>query len=478
MEALFTPAEMTEIDHAAPARGANVPALMENAGSAVARAIHRRYRPCRVLVLAGPGNNGGDGYVTARHLAARGWPVVVAPVGTPRPGSPAADAAAQWRGPLVEPTIARVAAAELVIDAIFGAGLARDITPECAALLAAARALVAIDMPSGVDGATGALRGKAAQAALTITFVARKPGHLLRPGKAHCGMVLCADIGMPAGAVATITPTLWRNTPALWQLPVLAAAGHKFDRGHLTILAGPMSGAAILAANAARRAGVGLLSLATETSLTETSLTDTPLTGTAPGIMIRTDPIATLLADHRRQVWLCGPGLGIDRAGPLLVTLIAANRTILADADALTACADHPERLHGVGVITPHEGEFSRVFPHLAGDKLSRARAAAAITGAIVVLKGEDTVIAAPDGRAAINDNAPPSLATAGSGDTLSGIIAGLLTQGMPAFEAACAGVWLHGAAAHTHGPGLIAEDLAEALPAVLATLQATRNTT
>jgi hydroxyethylthiazole kinase-like uncharacterized protein yjeF len=473
MEPLFTPAETARIDQAAPAHGATLPALMEHAGRAVANAIHRRYRPCRVLVLAGPGNNGGDGYVAARHLAARGWPVMVAPVGTPRPGSPAADAAAQWRFPLVEATTTRVSAADLVIDAIFGAGLARDLAPDCAALLAAARTLVAIDMPSGVDGATGALRGRAARAALTITFVARKPGHLLLPGKAHCGTVLCADIAMPPGAIATITPTLWRNTPALWQLPVLATAGHKFDRGHLTILAGAMSGAAILAANAARRAGAGLLTLATDTPLT-----NTPLIGAAPGIMIRTDPLATLLADPRRQVWLCGPGLGIDRAGPLLATLIAANRTILADADALTACADHPERLHGVGVITPHEGEFSRVFPHLAGDKLSRARAAATITGAVVVLKGEDTVIAAPDGRAVINDNAPPSLATAGSGDTLSGIIAGLLTQGMKPFEAACAGVWLHGAAARTHGPGLIAEDLADALPAVLATLQTARNAT
>ncbi len=468
MEPLFTPAEMNLIDRAAPSQGMRLHELMENAGRAVAQAVRRRYRPCRVLVLAGPGNNGGDGYVAARHLEQAGWPVVVAPIVCPAPGSDAGHAASLWRGPVVKPGAARIGQVDLVIDAVFGAGLTRAITPELGALLAAAQTLVAIDMPSGVDGATGALRGPACTAELTITFVARKPGHLLLPGKARCGAVICADIGMPPGAIAGVRPSLWRNTPGLWHLPGLAQAGHKYDRGHLTILAGAMSGAAILAANAARRAGVGLISIAAEA----------PVAGTSPGIMVRTDALADLLADHRRQVWLCGPGLGIERASTVLTVLIGAKRSIVADADALTACAGHPERLRGVAVITPHEGEFNRVFPDLAGDKLSRARAAAALIGAIVVLKGEDTVIAAADGRAAINDNAPPSLATAGSGDTLAGIIAGLLTQGMPAFEAACAGVWLHGAAAQTIGPGLIAEDLADALPAVLAALQRRENTT
>lgn len=466
MEPLFTPAEMTLIDRAAPGCGMPIATLMENAGRAVARLIRRHHHPCRVLVLAGPGNNGGDGYVAARHLAAAGWPVTVAPIAHPHPASPADQAAAAWRGPTVAPDLDQVRRADLVIDAIFGAGLSRPLDPAVSRLLDAAKTLIAIDIPSGVDGATGALRGEPGHAARTITFVAPKPGHLLLPGKSRCGIIHCADIGMPREAIAQITPSLWRNTPALWRIPTPDPAGHKYDRGHLTILAGPMSGAAILAANAARRTGVGLLTLATPT----------PIHGAAPGIMIRTDPMTDLLADSRRMTWLCGPGLGIETAGSALATLIEAQRRIVADADALTACANQPERLAGVAVITPHEGEFARIFPSLSGDKLARARTAAARTGAVVVLKGEDTVIAAPDGRAAINDNAPPSLATAGSGDTLAGIIAGLLTQNMPAFEAAAAGVWLHGAAARSCGPGLIAEDLADALPAILASLVSTHH--
>ncbi|MDD2877925.1 MAG: NAD(P)H-hydrate dehydratase [Acidiphilium sp.] len=462
MEPLFTPDAFTAIDRAAPDCGVALLTLMENAGTAVARAIIRRYPPRRVLVLAGPGNNGGDGYVAARILEQNGWPVAVAPIALPRPGTDAAIAAAKWRGPVVSSNPGRVREADLVIDAVFGAGLSRDVSAEAGALFAAAKTLIAIDVPSGVDGATGVLRGPAATAVLTITFVARKPGHLLFPGRAHCGTTLCADIGMPRAAVARMTPMLWHNAPGLWHLPDLDQTGHKYDRGHLTILAGALAGAALLAANAARRAGAGLVTIAAEAEVS----------GASPGIMIRRDPLEHLLDDARRHVWLCGPGLGISRAGAALEALIAAKRGIVADADALTACAQVPDRLRGVTVITPHEGEFARIFPDLAGDKLSRAREGAARIGAVVVLKGADTVIAAPDGRAAINDNAPASLATAGSGDTLAGIIAGLLTQGMPGFEAACAAVWLHGAAAQHIGTDLIAEDLADALGTTMATLR------
>ncbi|MCF3946757.1 NAD(P)H-hydrate dehydratase [Acidiphilium iwatense] len=466
MEPLFTPREMAAIDAAAPNRGTASLDLMENAGRAVTRAILRRYPPCRVLVLAGPGNNGGDGYVAARLLAERGWPVAVAPIARPRAGSDAAIAAARWDGLLVSPETDRIRAADLVIDAVFGSGLAREIAPDIAEQLATAGTLVAIDMPSGVDGATGAIRGFAPRAALTVTFVARKPGHLLYPGRARCGEVVCADIGMPAGAIARIAPTLWRNAPGLWRLPGIAEAGHKYDRGHLTILAGAMPGAAILAANAALRAGAGLVTLSAEQAIA----------GAPPGLIVRTDRLSDLIADTRRRVWLCGPGLGVERAGAALDALIAAGRAIVADADALTACADAPERLRGVSAITPHEGEFARIFPGIDGDKLSAARAAAARTDTVVVLKGADTVIAAPDGRAAINDNAPPTLATAGCGDTLAGIIAGLLTRKMNPFEAACAAVWLHGEAARRIGPGLIAEDLANALPETIKALAERRS--
>lgn len=469
MDPLFTPREMARIDEAAPAHGVAGATLMEHAGAAVAAAVARRFRPCRVLVLAGPGNNGGDGYVAARVLEARGWPVAVAPLGAPRAGSDAALAAARWRGPVVEATAARVAQAELVIDAVFGAGLARDVEPAVAALLGAARRVVAVDIPSGVDGATGAVRGFAPAAALTVTFVAPKPGHKLLPGRALCGALVVADIGMPAGAVAVVPQSLWRNSPALWRLPDAAVAGHKYDRGHVTIPAGAMGGAAVLAAMAARRVGAGLVTLVSGAA--------EGAVAAPPGVIVSGAAVDELLRDGRREVWLCGPGLGVARAGAVLDRLRAAGRVVVADADALTASAGRAWRLRGVAAITPHEGEFARVFPELAGDRLVRARAAAARIGGVVVLKGADTVIAAPDGRAAINDNAPPSLATAGAGDTLAGLIAGLLAQRMEAFAACCAAVWLHGAAAQAAGRLLIAEDLADRIPDAVQAAQAGETT-
>lgn len=456
MEPLLTPAQCAHIDHAAPACGTPLATLMQHAGRAVAHAIRRHYQPCRVLVLAGPGHNGGDGYVAARLLAQWGWPVAVSPVLGPPTAPQAAAACARWRGPLV-PAETHLHRADLVIDAMFGAGLSRDLAPNLAGLLAQARRLIAIDVLSGIDGTTGALRGVDARAERTITFVARKPGHLLYPGRAHSGILHCADIAMPAAALATITVNLWRNTPSLWRLLAPDPGGHKYQRGHLTVLSGTMPGAALLAATAARRTGAGLVTIAAPTTITA-----------PPGIITTLDSLESLLADSRRQTWLCGPGLGIERAGTALAALIAARRTIVADADALTACAGAPEKLRGTAIITPHHGEFRRLFPTMA-DKLTAARAAAAQTGAVVIYKGPDTVIAAPDGRAAINDNAPPSLATAGAGDVLAGIAAALLAQGMPPFEAACAAVWLHGAAAQSGGAGLIAEDLADRLPAAIA---------
>ncbi len=463
MEAVFTPAEMATIDKTAPAHGVSLAALMENAGRAVARTIMRRYRPCRVLVLAGPGNNGGDGYVAARYLAQAGWPVATAALAPQRPGSDAARAAALWQGPRAEFTPEAAARAELVIDAMFGAGLARDLPDHAAAVLRAASRIVAIDMPSGVDGATGLTRGEPAQAECTVTFAAFKPGHLLYPGRGLCGELILADIGMPEAAIRIVKPACFRNTPTLWELPREAAADHKYTRGHVTILSGAMAGASVLAAMGARRVGAGLVTLVAKHP------PEAPY-----GIIRRADPLDELLEDERRKVWLCGPGLGMDWAGEALAELIEARKTIIADADALTACADAPELLRGVAVITPHAGEFSRVFGKPEPDRLTAARAAAARIGAVVVLKGADTIIAAPDGRVAINDHASPALATGGTGDTLAGIIAGLLGQelhgqGMPAFEAAAAAVWLHGETSLRIGPGLIAEDIADRLPEAMA---------
>jgi hydroxyethylthiazole kinase-like uncharacterized protein yjeF len=465
---LLTPNEMGEADRAAPGLGTPSLTLMENAGRAVARAIRQRIPPARTLILCGPGNNGGDGYVVARLLAQDGWPVSVAALAEPRAGSDAAIMAARWRGGRRSFSGREAARADLVIDAVFGAGLSRDLDHGIAEVLAAARRIVAIDVPSGLDGATGAARGAVTGAALTVTFFRLKPGHLLLPGRALCGEVVLADIGMPEAVLAGIGARTFANGPALWTLPALRMAGQKYTRGMLTVLAGSqMAGAARMAAMGARRAGVGLLTLVVQGK-------GDVLRATEPGLIVTEAPLADLLTDDRRRTWLCGPGLGIDRARETLPALIAAGRQIVADADALGACAGAPEQLSGVSVITPHGGEFAKLFGPAGCDKLAAARAAAARIGAVVVLKGADTVIAAPDGRAAINHNAPPSLATAGSGDVLAGMIAGLLTQGMAAWEAAAAGVWLHGKAAaladpNPGGAGLIAEDLADAIPRALA---------
>jgi hydroxyethylthiazole kinase-like uncharacterized protein yjeF len=365
---------------------------------------------------------------------------------------------------------AEAARAELVIDAVFGAGLGRDVAPEVAEVLRAAGRVVAIDTPSGVDGATGAVRGYAPQAEMTVTFVRLKPGHLLLPGRDLCGKCILADIGMPEAAIRAVHATSFANGPGLWQLPALEAQGQKYTRGMLTVLAGSeMAGASRLASMGARRVGAGLLTLAVAGS-------GDVLRSTEPGLIVSETTLDELLKDDRRKTWLCGPGLGLERARDALPKLIAADRRIVADADALGACAGAPEKLRGVSVITPHGGEFAKLFGPLGGDKPRAARDAAARIGAVVVLKGSDTVIASPDGRVAINHNAPPSLATAGSGDVLAGIIAGLLTQGMEAWEAASAGVWLHGEAARqaggATGAGLIAEDLADGLVRALAALR------
>lgn len=443
---LLTPAEMGRADLLA----GNVEALMDAAGRAVARAILQRYRPCRVLVLAGPGNNGGDGIIAARYLAQAGWPVRV--LG------------------LAEAQVEDMRRAELVIDALFGAGLTRDIAAPVAALLQAARRIVAVDVPSGLDGATGQVRGYAPQAELTVTFFRKKPGHLLYPGRALCGEILLRQIGMPETVLDEICPKAWENGPALFTLPRRVADGHKYAAGDVTVLAGTLPGAARLACAAARRAGAGMVTLAAETPKNEPA--EAPMVLPEAGLILRTDPLGMLLQDPRRHVWVVGPGLGVARAGEALAALLAAgSKTILADADALTACTGAPERLRGVAVITPHAAEFTRVFGPIGPDKLGAARRATALCGAVVVLKGADTVIAAPDGRAAINTNAPPHLATGGTGDVLAGLIASMLAQGMAPFEAACAGVWLHGEAAKLAGPGLLAEDLPPLLPAVMAAL-------
>ena len=434
-DVLLTPSEMAQAD-----RRSSVPVavLMANAGRAIAQAA-RRFGPCRTLVLCGPGHNGGDGRVAARLLAQQGWPVAVAAYGHEAPGS----------GVTVPFAAEEAARADLVIDAVFGAGMRGTLPDEVADVLHAARRVLAVDVPSGLDGATGQARGRVRTADGTITFARLKPGHLLFPGRALCGQTLLAEIGLPEAA---LHGTTWRNTPALWRLPAPAFVDHKYTRGHLTILGGShMFGAARLAAAGARRCGAGLVTIATSGAAAGLYRMGDP------GLIITGQPLATLIEDARRVTWVVGPGLGADAARAAIPPLLAAGRTVVADADALNG---DPEALRGCAVLTPHEGEFARLFGPVSDDKLSAARAAASRLGLVVLLKGADTVIAAPDGRAAINDVAPPFLATAGAGDVLAGLIGALLAQGLPAWEAACAGAWLHGRAAALAGPRLIAEDL------------------
>jgi ADP-dependent NAD(P)H-hydrate dehydratase / NAD(P)H-hydrate epimerase len=460
---LLTPAEMARADAAALAAGMPTETLMEAAGRAVARAIRARFRPCRTLVLAGPGNNGGDGYVAARYLEQAGWPVSVAALAPPSLGTAASAAAARWHGPMVAFDAAEVARAGLVVDALFGAGLTRPLAPEIEEILRKVEApLVAVDVPSGLDGATGQVLGHAPQAALTISFFRLKPGHLLMPGRALCGGTLLADIGLPEAVLEGIAPRCWRNHPSLWALPSLELSAHKYTRGHLTILAGAsMPGAARLAAAAARRLGAGLVTLHAE-NLELAAM----LRADAPGQLVSDATLEALLADARREVWLAGPGLLPHEATRAAIrSVIDAGKILVADAGALMAAAEAPDLLRGAAVITPHAGEFARLFGAPGADRLAATRAAAARLGAVVVLKGPDSIIAAPDGRVIINDNAPPSLATAGTGDILAGAIAALLAQGMAPFDAAAAAVWLHGAGAAAGPPGLIAEDL----PALIA---------
>jgi ADP-dependent NAD(P)H-hydrate dehydratase / NAD(P)H-hydrate epimerase len=455
---LLAPEQMARADAASPALGVPGPTLMANAGRAVARAIRARFRPCRTLVLAGPGNNGGDGYVAARLLQQAGWPVSLAVLAPPRAGSDAADAASHWHGQQAPFAPAEAARADLVIDAVFGAGLARDVDGFVADTLRAARRVVAVDVPSGLDGATGVIRGYAPHAALSVTFFRLKPGHLLLPGRELCGETVLADIGLPRGVLQQVRPDTFANLPQLWRIPSPGPQSHKYSRGHVTIVGGAtMTGAARLAADAARRGGAGLVTIAA------TGRGDIYRAG-SPGVLVSDASLAELLEDRRRDVWVCGPGLGPDAARAALPVLLAAGRSVVADADVFSAFAGAPDALRGAAVLTPHAGEFARAFGEAGADRIEAVRAAALRTGGVVLLKGADTIIAAPDGRVAINASAPPWLATAGSGDVLAGLIAGLLAQGMAPWDAAAAGAYVHGRAAMVAGQGMVVEDLLPAL--------------
>jgi NAD(P)H-hydrate epimerase len=508
---LLTSDEMARADRLAVERGVASLTLMENAGRAVAQAVADRVRAgATILVACGPGNNGGDGLVAARVLRQRGYRVRLGLLGArERLKGDAAEMAARW-GEAIEPlTPATVAGADAIIDALFGAGLSRPLEGTAgdvvAAINAARRPVVAVDVPSGLDADTGRSDGPVVEAQATVTFMRLKPGHLLLPGRRLCGEVRLADIGIPEDVLDGVKPRAFANRPPLWlaQFPRPRLDGHKYDRGHAVVVSGPAesTGAARLGARGALRVGAGLVTLVG--AATATAVNATHLTAVMVKALGDDGALAEFLADRRRNAALLGPGagVGVATAGSVL-TLLASPAALVLDADALTSFADDAGdavRAAGLGfvlrgaevrptadrlfaaiksraapvVVTPHEGEFKRLFGGAGGSKLERARAAALASGAVVILKGADTVIAAPDGRAAINDSAPPWLATAGAGDVLAGFVLGLLAQRMPALLAACAGVWLHGECANLVGPGLIAEDLPEALPRALRQLLA-----
>ena len=485
--ALLSVAEMGAADRAAMDGGVSGAALMEAAGAGVARAITRRWAPRPTVVLCGPGNNGGDGFVVARRLRRAGArDVRVALLGSREALEGDARAMADaWEGEVSPFGPGLVEDTALIVDAVFGAGLSRDVDGVVRATLEAANAAdaarVAVDVPSGIHGDTGHELGCCFAADLSVTFFRKKPGHLLLPGRMACGEVEVVDIGIPDSVLDAVAPRAAENDPALWGrlVPVPGPAAHKYRRGHALIVGGgpESTGAARLAARAALRVGSGLVTLAgpPDSLVVNASHSTAVMTESFAGPAA----LAAVLGRRRRNAVLLGPGNGVTEA--TRANVLAALRSPAAcvlDADALTVFAGRRDALaaaiSGPCVLTPHDGEFARLFGEAAEGrgKADSARLAARSTGATVLLKGADTVVAAPDGRVAINGNAPPDLATAGTGDVLSGLVAGLLAQGMAPFEAACAAAWMHGAAARAVGPGLIAEDLPEALPDVLSGLR------
>jgi ADP-dependent NAD(P)H-hydrate dehydratase / NAD(P)H-hydrate epimerase len=485
--ALLTCSEMARADAAAIAGGKSGIELMELAGRAVATAIADRYRLQPTLVICGPGKNGGDGFVVARLLKSAGWPVRVALLGqSDSLKGDAATASRLWKGPVGEMSGNALAGRPLVVDALFGAGLNRAIDGAAADIIGRVGverlSVVAIDIPSGLHGDTGQVMGSAMTAELTVTFFRAKLGHYSAGGLRRCGSLRIADIGIPRMVLDEISPQVWRNDPVLWAALMRRSAtdDHKYARGHLTILGGASAtGAARLAAVAGRRIGAGLVTIASPREALAV------YQSAEPGNLVREaethDSFAHMLADKRRNAILVGPGSGVNERtrGSVLAALFARRATVL-DADAITAFAGNPAGLFaaiaGPVLMTPHQGEFARLFPDLAGlpSKVERARQAAKRSGATVLIKGPDTVIAAADGRTVINAHAPPSLATAGSGDVLAGMAAGLMAQGMSPLAAAAAAAWLHGECAFRFGrPGLIAEDLPAHLPEALEAVQA-----
>jgi hydroxyethylthiazole kinase-like uncharacterized protein yjeF len=485
---VLTTSEMERADRLTIAAGTPGFALMMSAGQAVAEAAMDLVEEGPILVVAGRGNNGGDGFVAAAELAARGRDVsVILLCERDSLHGDAALAARGWKYPVLPFNPQAIGRPALIIDALFGAGLNRPVKGDPLEMIEAVNAngapVLAVDLPSGINGNTGAVMGAAIDAVETVTFFRRKPAHLLMPGRKHCGRVRVADIGIDARVLAEIRPPTSEIVPHTWRnsFPVPVIDGHKYARGHVVVVSGELAstGAGRLAARGALRAGAGLVTVASPRDALAVNA------AALTAVMVRAIDTAVefgeMIGDRRLNAVVIGPGAGVSaHTRDLVHTALSAKRGLVLDADALTSFAEAPGRLFesikangdAQAVLTPHEGEFPRLFSDISNknpgrSKLERVRDAAERCGAVVLLKGPDTVVASPDGRASIASNAPPWLATAGAGDVLSGMIAAFLAQGVPAYDAACIGVWMHGEAASEAGPGLIAEDLPEVLPAV-----------
>jgi len=462
-------------------------ALMESAGRGVAEEVVRRFpRGSKVLVCCGPGNNGGDGFVCARTLRERGYHVRLGLLCKPEELKPDPKEMARRWDETIEPLTAKsIDGAEVIVDAIWGAGLKGPVNGPVGQIIEETTQrklpVVAVDVPTGIDATFGNVQGTAFDAVSTVTFFRRKTGHVLLPGKRHCGDVKTVDIGIPSTVLADIAPQTFLNEPDFWlrYYPRIKEDGHKYDRGHAVVVSGPMesTGSARMSARASLRIGAGLVSVAT--SKAAFYINAAQLTSIMLAVYDGPAGLADIfVSDTRRNAFLIGPGAGVSQeTRENVAAALSSESTAVLDADALNSFEGQGQDLFELiqqrsapTILTPHKGEFDRLFPELdnAESKLEQTKRAAEISGGVVIFKGPDTVVAAPDGLSAISEDSPPWLATAGTGDVLAGMVTGLCAQGMSPFDAAAAAVWMHAELARSCGPGMIAEDMADVLPALL----------